>query len=100
MLRAQPDAWSIAQPEVTLGRAVQPEHLAAPSFRYRQHTPDLLDRLAATGGTHKVSFDASCSIVPSAKLRPGLSSARSATSFFQPRILPLFRDADLRHCAR
>ena len=33
-----------------LRRAMLTEHAAGPSFRYRQRTTDLLDRLAATGG--------------------------------------------------
>src|SRR5690606_7990477 len=59
---------------MSLCRAVLAEHAAGPSLRYRQRTTDLLDRLAATGGAQKVSFDASCRIA--------LSSARSATSRF------------------
>jgi hypothetical protein len=38
---------------VSLRRAMLAEYAAGPSFGYRQHTTDLLDRLAATGGLKK-----------------------------------------------
>ena len=57
---------------MSLRRAVLTQNAAGPSLRYRQCPTDLLDRLAATGGAQKVSFEASCKIA--------LSSARSATS--------------------
>jgi hypothetical protein len=35
------------------------QNTAGPPLRYRENPADLLDRLAATGGAQKVSFDAS-----------------------------------------
>jgi hypothetical protein len=46
----QPSLVSVVLQRMTLGRAVLAEHLAGPPFRYRQHTADLRNRLAATGG--------------------------------------------------
>ena len=59
---------------VALRRAGLAKHPASPPLRYGQHATDLLDRLTATGGAQKFSLDASWRIA--------LSSARSATSFF------------------
>lgn len=59
---------------MSLRRTMLDQNTAGPTLRYRENAADLLDRFTATGGTQKVSFDASCRIA--------LSSARSATSFF------------------
>src|ERR1700752_958292 len=59
---------------MSLRRTMLDQNTAGPPLRYRKNATNLLDRLAATGGAQKVSFDASCRIA--------LSKARSATSFF------------------
>jgi len=59
---------------MSLRRTMPNQNTASPPLRYRKNATDLFDRLSATGGAQKVSFDASCRIA--------LSSARSATSFF------------------
>jgi hypothetical protein len=42
---------------MALRRTMLAQHPAGPPLRCRQCTADLLDRLAATGGVQKVSFD-------------------------------------------
>ena len=44
---------------MALCRTMLNQSTAGPPLRYRKNATDLLDRLAATGGAQKVSFDAS-----------------------------------------
>lgn len=44
---------------MALCRTMLNQNTAGPPLRYRKNATDLLDRLAATGGAQKVSFDAS-----------------------------------------
>lgn len=43
---------------MSLCRTMLDQNTAGPPLRYRKYATDLLDRLAATGGAQKVSFDA------------------------------------------
>src|SRR3546814_5152006 len=64
----QPLLFGIILRMMSLRRTMLNQNTAGPSLRYRKDTTDLLDRLTATGGAQKVSFDASWRIA--------LSSAR------------------------
>src|SRR3546814_3379497 len=55
----QPLLFGIILRMMSLRRTMLNQNTAGPSLRYRKDTTDLLDRLTATGGAQKVSFDAS-----------------------------------------